>query len=593
MLKYTITFVAVGAFLFALAPAAQAALYTENFVDPNGVDIALTLSNTGWQGSSAWGSPYVGPHVEHDATTDYSSDGDSYWVQNTSGQSSSKYAISKAGEYTITGPADLTCDWAANRNLGMRIMAEVGGAWYGSQQFGTGSDHGAMDADKVTDWEKDVSINTATDNWYQSLAGLPDGYEWRDGNQWSTTPLSGLPAGDVTRFGIGWLHTGNGHYGAVDNFRVTGTGGGPIIPEPSTLVIWALGLLALAWYGRRRQKVTNCITNRRSSKMFKHTIILVVVLAATVVLCCAVAAHANYGYEWIGDSTVNDEWANPSNWQEVGQTPGIKYPGELDEGYKAFENPYLPSPANPVVVSTILPHDIEGHCNIGHGAPYSTGGTMKVVAGGEISIGTVGGLWLGRNGRFATLIMEGGKFDTQRDDNGNYNNMQIAENGGNATNPVKGRIEMTGGEIVCRDLRIAHTWSDHPYDDALINLHGGQISANNLLFDAVSVQAVIDIQNDGLLVLNGDDTSTVAGLAAGSPTTGLIRGSNGVPRLDLEALGTVGSQGDLRWVYSSNDQKTYVWATGAAEQVIPEPSTLVIWALGLLALAWYARSRRK
>jgi hypothetical protein len=43
--------------------------------------------------------------------------------------------------------------------------------------------------------------------------------------QWSTTPLSGLPAGDVTRFGIGWLHTGNGDFGAVDNVRVED--GGP------------------------------------------------------------------------------------------------------------------------------------------------------------------------------------------------------------------------------------------------------------------------------------------------------------------------------------------------------------------------------
>lgn len=26
-----------------------------------------------------------------------------------------------------------------------------------------------------------------------------------------------------------------------------------LIPEPSTLMIWALGLLGLAWYGRRRK----------------------------------------------------------------------------------------------------------------------------------------------------------------------------------------------------------------------------------------------------------------------------------------------------------------------------------------------------
>ena len=53
---------------------------------------------------------------------------------------------------------------------------------------------------------------------------------------WSTTPLAGLPAGDVTRFGIGWLHTGNGHYGAVDNFRVIDTSGSGPPPAEPTLV---------------------------------------------------------------------------------------------------------------------------------------------------------------------------------------------------------------------------------------------------------------------------------------------------------------------------------------------------------------------
>ena len=28
----------------------------------------------------------------------------------------------------------------------------------------------------------------------------------------------------------------------------------PVIPEPSTFLIWALGLLGLAWYARRRRK---------------------------------------------------------------------------------------------------------------------------------------------------------------------------------------------------------------------------------------------------------------------------------------------------------------------------------------------------
>ena len=57
------------------------------------------------------------------------------------------------------------------------------------------------------------------------MAGAPNGYEWRDSGQWDTNPVAGggLPAGDITQFGIAWLHTGGSHYGAVDNFRVTAT----------------------------------------------------------------------------------------------------------------------------------------------------------------------------------------------------------------------------------------------------------------------------------------------------------------------------------------------------------------------------------
>ena len=202
--------------------------YVEDFVDKNcDAGIALNSSCTNWEGSEAsthsGSGIYVGPHVNLQPAGYDTPDGDDYYVQNYTGQSISKFAITKAGENTITGPVDLTCDWASSTNLGMRILAEVGGVWYGSTQIGTGSnDHGAMDQDKVTDWEVNVSINTATGTWYQAT-GLPNGYDWRDGNRFSTTPLTGLPAGDITRFGIGWLHTANHHYGAVDNFRPLAT----------------------------------------------------------------------------------------------------------------------------------------------------------------------------------------------------------------------------------------------------------------------------------------------------------------------------------------------------------------------------------
>ena len=209
---------------------------TADFIDPENVNKRLALSSTGWEGSGAWNHSsgiYVGPHVSVQPQGFSTPDGDGYFVRNYPGQSSSKYAITKSGTSTISsnerGNITFTADWASNRNLGARFVAIVNGTWYASDQFGMGAnDHGNMNQTRVIDWKVDQSVNADTDNWYVSLAGSPSGYAWRDGNQWSTTPVSGggLPAGDITQFGMAWLQTGNGDYGAVDNFRVINGSGG-------------------------------------------------------------------------------------------------------------------------------------------------------------------------------------------------------------------------------------------------------------------------------------------------------------------------------------------------------------------------------
>ncbi|MBT5115606.1 MAG: hypothetical protein HOM27_05970, partial [Candidatus Marinimicrobia bacterium] len=205
-----------------------------DFVDPDGVNIQLSLSNTGWEGTGGWdnGGIYVGPHVSVQPDGFNTPDGDGYFVRNYTGTSTSKYAITKeADDNTIQG-ADrgnivFTADWAANTDLGARFVAIVDGVWYASDQFGMATDdHGNMNQTQVSDWEVDLSVNADTDNWYISLAGPPSGYDWRDGNQWDPNPAvagGGLPAGDITQFGMAWLHTSNYDYGAVDNFSVTNT----------------------------------------------------------------------------------------------------------------------------------------------------------------------------------------------------------------------------------------------------------------------------------------------------------------------------------------------------------------------------------
>jgi len=207
--------------------------YTENFVDSNGINIELSQSSTGWEGGgehtyyTGGSGIWVGPHVAVQPSGFNTPDGDTYFVSATSGGSSaSKYAVTKAGESTIAsakrGSIVFTADFAANTNLGARFVAVVDGMWYASSQFGMADeDHGAMNQTEVTDWEVGVSANADTDNWYASLAGVPDGYVWRDGNQWDANPVAGggLPVGDITQFGIAWLHAANHHYGAVDNFK--------------------------------------------------------------------------------------------------------------------------------------------------------------------------------------------------------------------------------------------------------------------------------------------------------------------------------------------------------------------------------------
>jgi len=52
--------------------------------------------------------------------------------------------------------------------------------------------------------------------------------------------------------GVEFGNTGSGWLG-VDNIRVSSAPASTIIPEPSTFLIWSLGLLGLAWYARRRR----------------------------------------------------------------------------------------------------------------------------------------------------------------------------------------------------------------------------------------------------------------------------------------------------------------------------------------------------
>ena len=153
--------------------------------------------------------------------------GDGHFISNMSGNSSSKYAVSNEtiSVQERTSLMTFTCSWASNTSLGARFIAQVDGQWYGSEQFGMDTeDHGEITGNNIAEWAHQ-SVQLDGTNWYTSLAGIPDEYAWRDGVQWSTEPLHGLPQGEIENYGIAWLHTSNNHTFALEHFQVLSTPG--------------------------------------------------------------------------------------------------------------------------------------------------------------------------------------------------------------------------------------------------------------------------------------------------------------------------------------------------------------------------------
>ena len=302
-------------------------------------------------------------------------------------------------------------------------------------------------------------------------------------------------------------------------------------------------------------------------------------VVAGLVLALAPAAQAvNYtkaDYRWTG-SGAGDNWATAANWNVnlwdadllagagdwTGFGPAANYPGEvapLAEQYAS--DAQLPSPANPVVVNTVIP-------NAAFNAPFTFSGNgddnaLKVVNGGDITFDARIDICYDSaipGGRMTIFMEEGGRLATPE--------MLFWKRG-----TSYGLIEMTGGVIEGpggTETALATYYKDSTCDWT-INLHGGTIRTSGGRFFAsynppdtnyVNHDKLLDIQGSGVLEFGGVWTPGVAGV---TPTTG----SNGVARPDLEALGTVYSDGDLRWVYDSTGDITYAWA-------VPEPATMAL-----------------
>jgi hypothetical protein len=314
------------------------------------------------------------------------------------------------------------------------------------------------------------------------------------------------------------------------------------------------------------------------------------------------ADYEKADYRWTGNG-ADDNWTTVANWnvnlyEVTGDTwtgfgAAEYYPGEVAPLAEQFaSDPQYPSTNNPIIVNSVIPFRVansitETGGNYGwDSGSTTTDGAIKVVTGGDIDFLTehsnsqLGGLGSATDGRNTTVIMEGGRL-----------RMDNSYTRANAT----WRLEMTGGLIDNSEGTGVSFWTFHKANagghDSIMNIHGGILEAENLPGNGAilaSKNRLIDIQNDGLLKLHGNQLDDIQsyvnnGANVDPEKSGHIRGSNPAPGatrggIDPAAIieagtGTVSddvNSGDLRWGYDSINDLTYAWATS------PDPDAPII-----------------
>ncbi len=210
-------------------------LYTENFIGNTATGIAIYNAGIGWNADGGGYAVLDGDSRSVPWGSVTTPDGDYYYSARGPGDSGPTIVYSNAGDDNglVNGKLPILdaarigttfmVDWASSTTKGAYFTAEVGGKWYVSDLFGTGTtNHGTMSGRTVTQWVSNQTISAETGTWY----------EWEYGNRFgvSTIPLVGLPAGNITRVGLWWATTLNGDSYAIDNFRIDAT------PASSTYV---------------------------------------------------------------------------------------------------------------------------------------------------------------------------------------------------------------------------------------------------------------------------------------------------------------------------------------------------------------------